>query len=436
MSDSTTEGVEALVPARLEGVTPSNGWRKTITGLNPREQGGRMIEGEFLDAGASVRLPAGTLVISVDKKITDWAVHYKTGEQYAVTDAAVTVWIADGSWTEGLRPLWDRHFKQSSSAFGTTTVKKLTTLLASHPPVGGTAEVLAEARRPNFQPGTCRWCDRNVPKNQGQLVGHGETIQVECHPACMVRPAVSGEPCTLCGVTVVAGQAEQVMMRDVMGPRWQTQHRPPRPGRTCLEVPVASFEQQQADLEAHRAIVASQREREAAKQAKNAERRAASAAKKKGAFEAEQARVSGLTEVRRDTEVLFRKNLGTGRGHAEFRKHTVHLSDGTTTMRWSAVWPEGRVEDARESYARAAYSDLKWEPDTAQTPAPRLITPPAAGATTARACPPGEHCDNCGSAEPEYGSGWMSASLGTACGIDCFDAMADAQGRHARRYHR
>lgn len=439
MPDSTTDGipaVEALVPPRLEGVKPADAWRKTITSLNVREQGGRVIEGEFLDAGASVSLPAGTLLVSVDKKVTGFAVHYKTNERYAATDATVTVYIADSTEAEGLRPLWDRHFKQSSSAFGATTVKKITALLAAHPPLGGTVEVLVDARRPNFEAGTCRWCGRHVPKNQGQLVGHGDAIQVECHKACYPSSAVTGDVCALCGVTVMDSQAQRVMMREDGGPRWETRH---YDRLDCRNRPIRPAEELQAeyeaDLAAHRAAVAQRAQEEVARKAKNLARREASAAKKKAAFEAEQERVKDLQEVRRDTEVLFRKNLGTGRGHAELRKHIVHLSDGTTTVRWSAVWSEGSVEDARESLVRATYSDLKWEPDSAPRPLPRLITPPAAGATTARACPPGKHCDNCGSAEPEDGS-WMSASLGLACGVGCFDAMSDAEGRHARRYHR
>lgn len=53
-----------------------------------------------------------------------------------------------------------------------------------------------------------------------------------------------------------------------------------------------------------------------------------------------------------------------------------------------------------------------------------------------RSCPPDtpHHCDNCADPIPD-GHG-MIASMGLACGVDCYDAMADAPGHHARRHHR
>ncbi|MEU8543030.1 hypothetical protein AB0C52_24100 [Streptomyces sp. NPDC048717] len=44
-----------------------------------------------------------------------------------------------------------------------------------------------------------------------------------------------------------------------------------------------------------------------------------------------------------------------------------------------------------------------------------------------------EHCDHCGETSPL--GRWMTASLGLACDLDCFDLMSNEHGAHARRYH-
>ncbi|MER7223299.1 hypothetical protein [Streptomyces rubradiris] len=82
-----------------------------------------------------------------------------------------------------------------------------------------------------------------------------------------------------------------------------------------------------------------------------------------------------------------------------------------------------RLSDARDEYQRH-----KW--------APMPYTPPRRPRFEPAPCPADpsvKHCDHCGGTSAV--GGWMAASLGRACSVDCFDAMANEHGAHARRYH-
>ncbi|MEV8344505.1 hypothetical protein [Streptomyces niveus] len=80
------------------------------------------------------------------------------------------------------------------------------------------------------------------------------------------------------------------------------------------------------------------------------------------------------------------------------------------------------LADARAEYRYYRYQDEQYRPSFR----PRIGSVP---------CPADRsvHCDNCGSTVAV--GGWMSASLGRACGTDCYDAMADQRGAHARQHH-
>ncbi|MEN3308958.1 MAG: hypothetical protein V7603_5160 [Micromonosporaceae bacterium] len=274
------------VPPAVDG--SSGSWCRTVSGFREHGTGGDVLDGEWLSAGDTVTVPVGTIIITVDKTTTGWDYHYKTGVRYAVQTADVAIYTATES---GLSLEWSRHFKNAKSACGATTVKKLASLLAQHPPTGPTpVEVKEEAQRPNRRPEDCRWCRVRVPAGLGHLVGHGPQATVEHWQTCPPRPVISGTPCTLCGVTVIAGswdtQAQQVMVREGEG-RWETRH---ATRVTCETSRPESYEEQQERLEARRIAEAGEREaaRRAAgkKAAKAAERAAAKAEKEKAEHDA------------------------------------------------------------------------------------------------------------------------------------------------------
>lgn len=127
------------------------------------------------------------------------------------------------------------------------------------------------------------------------------------------------------------------------------------------------------------------------------------------------------------------------------RRHIFHSDDGQKLgMLWEVTteeWYKGEDGDYSESTrtARTAEQARILYRDAVAAATPK---PPAARPRPADEDCPGpdiEHCDHCGALAPANewleGMGWMSASLGTACSIACFDAMSDDQGRHARHHH-
>lgn len=367
MSDNVT----VTVPPVPDELHPAACWRRTLTSLNPEERGGRVVCGEWLRAGDSVAVPAGTLVVAVDKATLGWDVHYKTGRRYAVEDATVTVLLAQ---KDGLTVAWTRHFKQAKSAFGATTMRKLEQLLQQHPAPEGTVTVLHEARRPNSKDGRCRWCRYTVDAGRGHLVGHGAGAEVEHYKDCPPAGQVTtGEVCARCGVTVKEYQARRYHKRDGSG-ETEVRHTPVD-GRTCLERPVPSAEEQAAaDAERRRAEQAAFVEWKQEIAAEKA-RADAKKAKKDARHAAEQARVAGLKTIKRASKTLANKNLGNGL-RARLVEHTDTLEDTTTTTRWTVEtygvdtgWtgedydpdPGTGKEYTRKEDARAAYRELKYQ---------------------------------------------------------------------------
>lgn len=94
---------------------------------------------------------------------------------------------------------------------------------------------------------------------------------------------------------------------------------------------------------------------------------------------------------------------------------TVYLAEPEAQARWQELVAEHQAHSPRVRHPEFPEFD---EDDDTDDDCPGLNVP---------------HCDECGSTT---GHRWMTASLGTACDIDCYDAMADAPGAHATRHHR
>jgi hypothetical protein len=344
-----------------------------------------------------------------------------------------------------LRELWAREFAHARSAFGAAARAKLGRLLAEHPPppLGERIEVVRPARRPNAKPAICRWCGGHVGARCGQLVGHGEDTQAECWPSCPPRWDVErGETCATCGREIASrSHARRELVREGQG-RWEARHLAPRPGATCADEPYETPAEMDARLAVERAQREAAAERERRHQEKLAAARAKRAAARRDTLAAERAereRQAGLEVVCRTTSEATSKDLGGwgARGRARLLRHDDELSDGSRAIRWTvradALDVEEHYDDAEE--AKAAYRSLHWLPREPRSwsPAP----PPAADSCPGRDVP---HCDNCGATSPHNpflpGLGWMTASLGMACGPGCYDAMSDERGRHDRRWHR
>ncbi|MFD9947664.1 hypothetical protein ACFWYW_46640 [Nonomuraea sp. NPDC059023] len=421
------------VPPLPEGLKSAACWRKTIAALNDGERGGAQIIGAWLHAGDIVDATPGTLIVAVDKKTLGWANHHRTGQRYAVEDAKVAVHLVTG---DGLTELWSRHYKAATSAFGATTMKKITALLDAHPAPGGEVTVIDEAKRPNHKPGECRWCHTRVPQGVGHVVGHGEDAEVEHYRRCPIRSARDGDVCSLCGRTMVArlSETEVVMVREGDG-RWEPRH---FERLNCTITPLDTWEELQERLTAEK----TEQQRAQAKRAKAAERRAAKAAEKKAAeqaaHQAEQDRVAGLKTTSRAAQELFAKNIAPGL-RAHLLEYTDTLEDGTTTTRWGVTvqaagqgWagvdndPDmGQATSfTRLQDAQGFYRGMQWSDERPHQPRGRRD----------RGCPGLDvpHCYGCGTTYAA--GGFMSASTGTAC-PGCYDDLADAHGAHALQYH-
>lgn len=427
------------------------GWRKWLTGVDdrtsrrgaPTAKGGEAALGPFLAPGDVVDVPIGALMVVVDKRLLrfDWGYY---GGWVPVHDATVTLYLVEEE--RGLRALWSRHYKRAASAFGTSTRNKVIALLAQYPPPEGQATVVEEAQRPNRTSASCRWCGASVPTGQGHLIGRDQDIQVEHWRQCPTRPVTPGTACVECGVSTHSGNAAQSLVRDGAG-RWETRH---DPRLRCTETSVQSYEErqaeraaaQQAQVERHR----QQRKRAEAAQRRREQARQRRAATKATALAAERARIAELREVGRETTTVREKNAGDNR-RAHLLQHTIHLEDGTTTTRWSVEVAGGSLgwsgddydPDPGEISAETDVWDTAVEAYRAHSPRrSRTRTRSGSRARTpigATSCPPdgADHCEHC--ATTDSAGGWMLANGGLACGPDCYAAMAERRGSHARMYH-
>lgn len=319
---------------------------------------------------------------------------------------------------------------------------------AIRPHPSGAAEPLQRRCR-NGVAAECHWCGQRVAVDQGWRVGWHEDAYIE-HDRCPGTGTGKGEVCALCGVDIVLGQGAYYPHRDNGRGGLRAEH---LPEMLCTVVPAPSAAAQEA---AFAERVARERE-EAARQAEL--RRAEDERKerrrrkdrecrqaKAQAARAQDRRLSAQgTEVSRASECIMSKNIGHGR-RAQLWEHTLTLDNGHVTRRWNVEVVgtdpgfngEDYDPDPGETYeetddkdaARATYSTLQAPTRRRDRYTRRWVEAPARGD---RPCPPGRHCGNCAAPVPE-GTG-MVASLGLACDVDCYDAMADDHGDHDRRYH-
>jgi hypothetical protein len=408
------------VPPVTADQAKAGSWRKTITGLTD-DKGGQAIQGAWLAAGDTVALDLNTVVIAVDKTFVRFEAGYRTGDNYPVYSADVTLYVATD---DGLEQRWARAFKNYSSAIGATTRKQIAALLDKHAPTGAQPAVVAEAQRRNTRTAPCRWCRADVPSGLGHLVGHGDGTVVEHWQQCPARHVDAGTPCVLCGVTVIAGglpaEAERVLRRDGSGV-WETRH---VASLDCTTNRVESYEEYQ---DRHRVRLAAEAAERDAARAKKEKAEAAAAARKakkladaKSAHDAEQARIAGLTETGRSEKSLFDKALSTHGRRVRLSEINVQLSDGTSTLRWSVStysggsgWtgedgdpePDDSTEYTQVDMARKAYQGYQYVKDT-----------PTRGTTVV----PSETCDECGYSEarhPRFDSSGIPGKVCNRCNV-------------------
>ncbi|MFB7896051.1 hypothetical protein ACFC1B_06950 [Streptomyces xiamenensis] len=452
------------VPAmrqREDGKQPyrSDHWRRTVTGPGAAEESSKrrraglpdLPAGEWLSPGDEIEIAVGTLVLVVDLEVTGWRDGFQPRRRtYALepqkqvpqkeADVAVHLVTEQGLSEE---PLWEYHYMTSKSAVGKATLKKLAKLLEEHPAPGVPVTVLREAQRPNYRPGVCRWCGKEVSEGRGHLVGRGEDAEVEHYERCLPRVTIGGEECVLCGVKVVASEATTEFSRE--SGSWETRH---HARLDCTSQRAQSDEEYQAEQRASRERIAqeSRRERErlVAAQKRSAKRTADRRAAKAAALAAEREaqrvhleQIAGLATVKRSTSEVTSKGLDNAGRRVMLVRYDDELEGGFTTVRWGVQLCDahrpGVVVSAKqydsEPLARECYRGLKYSPYPYQGEA-------FYGLAADTSCP-GEdvpHCYHCGALLHEDGF-WMSANTGPACGVDCYDAQADERGGHAERWH-
>lgn len=449
--------VAVTVPPVPAGASPWKSYRKILRDLDESRRGAYALQGPFAEPGDRLAVPEGTLIAAVDQRHVRWDTNHDTGERYAVMSAHVTLYLAGGDGE--LRQLWHRSFAQAKSAAGPAALTQLRKHLDARPVPSGEITVLNEGPGiPNLEETPCAWCGTAVRKEQGRVRGRSDTARVTHVPGqCPPQSIADGTPCERCGITMASKHGDRRVIIDQPGrARWITAH---HDYLNCTRSTLLSWEEIQDDIAAAEELQRSRRE-QAAAAAKRRETAAARRAARKrekekaarAAAEAEQSRAATLARTARQTVSLNDKGLGAG-WRARLEECADTLSDGTTTTCWTVTaypgtalagpsgegegdWlPDGGSDDTYWYLpdARRAYRELRWSPDGPVAP-PRFR--PQQRTSSGPGCPGTdvEHCDHCGADTPEPG-GWMSASLGRACGTDCFDAMADAEGAHARRYH-
>ncbi|MCX4783877.1 hypothetical protein [Streptomyces sp. NBC_01264] len=444
--------VEIVVPKVPgdEGADVHRSARWIVTGIREQGEARERLEGTEVGHGARIETPAGSLLLVMDKRPTG----YKDGrhKRYMTYNATLTLLLVEET---GLRdkPLWTRQFASEKGAFGSSGAGQITKHLVTHPPVAdlNVREVEPGPGRPNWAAGPCRWCGVQVAQGAGRVVGHGKEAEVE-HPLRLCRqPAqlVTGQDCALCGIACVQGSAEWVQVRDSeYGQRWEARHR-----GDCARWPSPEEEaQRQEELRLQRE---EQQEAEQKREAKRKADREAREAKRRAAEEEERRAARDVQErVQRlgikgsvDVATPFDKGVDPST-RLRLVERRLTLSDDTTVTVWDVETygdgrPTGVYEDDggyepddrggryyRLSDARGEYQRHKWAP-LPYTPPKRLRFEPAACPSD----PSVKHCDHCGTTSAP--GGWMIASLGLSCDdADCYDAMANERGAHARRYHR
>ncbi|RZU28213.1 hypothetical protein EV284_6379 [Streptomyces sp. BK022] len=436
--DVTRQAVRITVPRVPSEADVYRSWRQVLTGVDEKATTGRdTVLGPEVGHGAGVETLPGALVLVVDQHVTGWAQAYHGGKSYPEMDAALQLLLvqADG----GLKPLWARHFKTAKGAFGPAALKQLRKYLAAHPPVGDLPVRVTDPGpgRPNLKAGVCRWCGGKLAAHAGVIVGHGPEAELEHNRHCPLADlAQVGTPCGRCGVPVAPSTARVVLVREGTGRR-EVQHT----GRCADHPSLEEYEQQRAaEAEQRAAEKAAEAKREAKRAAAKAKRDAARAVKQvaeREAAEALRARFEALDIVEvTSREELYDKGLNPYGERMRLVEISAQLSDGAPATWWEVEAYGGGLEepddrggryflrdDARSEYQQYKYEREPYRPEPRR---PRIGDVP---------CPPGgaKHCAHCGTTTAP--AGWMIASLGLACEVDCYTHLANDHGAHARLHH-
>ncbi|MFD9685129.1 hypothetical protein ACFWXO_05135 [Kitasatospora sp. NPDC059088] len=180
---------EIKVPPAESGVAKP--WRKRLEALDETQSGGYMCVGAWLEAGAVCFLPAGALIVGVDRT--------------SVTTRRVRLWRVN---TRGeLTVMRDSTFKSWASEFGDGVRKSLRAALAKYPPRPyGPLPVRAAAPRANTWAAYCSQCRKPVAAGAGLLLGPPGRRSVQHKPGkCPPLRNERRGSCSACGGRVEPG---------------------------------------------------------------------------------------------------------------------------------------------------------------------------------------------------------------------------------------
>ncbi|MFJ6889858.1 hypothetical protein ACIQRC_34130 [Streptomyces californicus] len=431
--------VEIVVPQVPEddGADVHRSARWIVTGVRDQGECRERIEGVEVGHGARVETPAGSVLLVLDKRPTGYKAT-RDGARYMAYDATLTLLLVEEAGLRG-KPLWTRRFASEKGAFGSAGCAMVAKHLAAHPADPHVREVEPGPGRPNWTSGPCRWCGEQVSKGAGRAVGRGTQVMVEHRPGRCTLPArdTAGEECALCGTACVRGSADWAQVRDARtGQRWEARHRgdcarwpsPQEEARRKEELRLEREERREAERKREAKAQAARRKRAD-------KRRAAEEEERRAALEVQE-RVERLG-VKAQTYVAGHYDKGLD-PHTRMRlvERRLTLGDGSTVQVFDVeTYGEGPCAGGdrggrfyRMSDARHAYQQHTW--------APLPYTPPQRPRTEPAPCPGDpsvKHCDHCGSTDAP--GGFMVASMGLACDVDCYTAMSNDAGDHALRYH-
>ncbi|MFE3504209.1 hypothetical protein ACFXPX_04505 [Kitasatospora sp. NPDC059146] len=183
---------EIEVPPTEEGAVKP--WRKLLRALDESRRGGYVCVGPWLEAGAVYRLPAGALIVGVDR----------TSE----TARRVRLWRVN---TRGaLTVMRDSTLKSFSAEFGDGVRNTLRTALDRYPPSVHAPQLVRaaapQAPKPNGRADRCALCGKSVAAGAGLLVGTPGHRSVQHRPGeCPPLRNERGQACSKCGGWVEPG---------------------------------------------------------------------------------------------------------------------------------------------------------------------------------------------------------------------------------------
>ncbi|MFD9593147.1 hypothetical protein ACFWA9_10355 [Kitasatospora sp. NPDC059973] len=183
---------EIEIPAAEDGAVKP--WRKRLEALDETKRGGYVCVGSWVEPGAVYRLPAGALIVGVDR----------TSE----TARRVRLWRVT---TKGeLTATRDSVFKSYAAEFGDGVRKTLRSALDKYPPTHQGPQLVRaaapQAPQPNERADHCALCRRPVPAGAGLLVGKPGSREVQHKPGeCPPLRNERGQRCSACGGWVEPG---------------------------------------------------------------------------------------------------------------------------------------------------------------------------------------------------------------------------------------